>query len=836
MSGPGRTGAANPEATAAVGTPGGGAGTRAEERSARATRTAGGWPLAARVRDRLRRDPFGALAAAVMVAAAYLCLVNLDYAALWHDEAPTALIARNLLEQGDITGWDGRNLVGGTNGRTLNDDLRDVLPPLMYAVNAASFALFGISEASARIMPALFGILSLVLLYLLLRQHLRDHPRLVFFCLLFAAWSPQLLLYFRQSRYYAFMALALIAAFYLYEVWWRSGRTWALGGLMLVAALAFFNHYAGGAATMLALAAWHLLLRWRATTPRHWLLLTAGGCFVVALGSAYLVWLGLIGGERGGFLAYTGITGLEDYHGTIPPAVLRLPIYGRDLFAADWISWPVFLWFAGALTLRVVARRRLAGHDGSPSRRSPAARSRPTPHGAPSNRIPAEPRREESPDAPPDGLPVAEAGRVVLMGALFALFSAVLSPQPVWEFPYTDLRYYMGALALLLPMKGLFVEWLWRRWKIAGGAALAVLLLTSAGAWPFNTRMLLTGERTLGLHLVQFVREIHRPYRDSIRVVSDYLLEHAGQDDLVYVPAFSDREALTFTAGERVLFCCMLNDESPLPQEAIAGMSPHLVTAATTPDWIVLFGKLDPAYMAKLADFYTVAAQLDVFYYPTQRPEINLHAFTPVSVAAPGVHILRRIPTARLQAKADRFTAAGQFLAAADAYAAVLAVDPDSAAAHAGLGRALFRLGHYAEALNAMTQATARQPDLPGAATLHRLMGQAAQQLGRAGEAAGHFERALQLDPLDTPALDRLAMVRFGQRQYAAALDLYGRLLEISPGDAQIHANVGATLYHLGRLDDAITSLERALALDPSLDAARSSLERIRSAAQQRER
>ena len=64
---------------------------------------------------------------------------------LWHDEAPAAFFGKTLLQQGDIVGWDGRNLVGGTNGRTLNDELRDVLPPLMYVLNAAGFAVFGIN-------------------------------------------------------------------------------------------------------------------------------------------------------------------------------------------------------------------------------------------------------------------------------------------------------------------------------------------------------------------------------------------------------------------------------------------------------------------------------------------------------------------------------------------------------------------------------------------------------------------------------------------------------------------------------------------------------------------
>ena len=114
-------------------------------------------------------------------------------------------------------------------------------------------------------------------------------------------------------------------------------------------------------------------------------------------------------------------------------------------------------------------------------------------------------------------------------------------------------------------MKGLFVEWAWRKWRIAGAAAGAVLLCSSAGAWPFNITMLFTGERTLGLHLFQFVREIHRPYGDSIRLVSDYLLEHAVQDDVVYVAGFADREALTFTTGHRVLFPGQTRRVHPAP-------------------------------------------------------------------------------------------------------------------------------------------------------------------------------------------------------------------------------------------------------------------------------
>ena len=176
--------------------------------------------------------------------AAYLCLVNLDYAALWHDEAPAAFFGKTLLQQGDIVGWDGRNLVGGINGRTLNEELRDVLPPLMYVLNAVGFAIFGINEMGARIVHAILGIAALGVFYLLLRQHLPKHPRLRFFIFAFAAGSAQLLLYFRQSRYFSVMVLALLLLFYLYERYWQSRNSAYLPVIALVAALSFFNHYA----------------------------------------------------------------------------------------------------------------------------------------------------------------------------------------------------------------------------------------------------------------------------------------------------------------------------------------------------------------------------------------------------------------------------------------------------------------------------------------------------------------------------------------------------------------------------------------------------------------
>ena len=150
----------------------------------------------------------------------------------------------------------------------------------------------------------------------------------------------------------------------------------------------------------------------------------------------------------------------------------------------------------------------------------------------------------------------------------------------------------------------------------------------------------------------------------------------------------------------------------------------------------------------------------------------------------------------------------------------MLDLDPEYALPYAGMGDALFKLERYQEALETLGRAVALQPDLPVAASLHRLMGRAAQELGHP-DAADHYARAIELDPRDTEAIDRLAMTRFQEQRYEDAYRLYVTLAEINPDSAQTHSNLGATLYYLGRADDALRSFERALSLDPDLETAR---------------
>ena len=174
----------------------------------------------------------------------------------------------------------------------------------------------------------------------------------------------------------------------------------------------------------------------------------------------------------------------------------------------------------------------------------------------------------------------------------------------------------------------------------------------------------------------------------------------------------------------------------------------------------------------------------------------------------------------------------GQYEASLAWYRAVLEVDRGYAPAHAGMGDALVRLRRFDKAVASLREAVALRPYASMAGAVHFVLGQALQEMGRAAEAADHYERALQFDRRNTDTLARLAILRFGQKRYEEALGLYRALIEIDPSKARVHSNVGALLYYLNRYEEALRSFEHALSLDPTQRNARAGVRQARQALQ----
>jgi TolB-like protein/Tfp pilus assembly protein PilF len=120
-----------------------------------------------------------------------------------------------------------------------------------------------------------------------------------------------------------------------------------------------------------------------------------------------------------------------------------------------------------------------------------------------------------------------------------------------------------------------------------------------------------------------------------------------------------------------------------------------------------------------------------------------------------------------------------------------LQLDPDYAAAHAGLGWAYLSM-----AGNGWTE-------FPQ------------DMLARAEQ---HAQKALSLDPDDLDAHMLLSEVHSNRGQHDRALVEIDRALALNPSNAYSHAQRGATLLWAGRTEEAVTELETAFELDPYLD------------------
>ena len=182
---------------------------------------------------------------------------------------------------------------------------------------------------------------------------------------------------------------------------------------------------------------------------------------------------------------------------------------------------------------------------------------------------------------------------------------------------------------------------------------------------------------------------------------------------------------------------------------------------------------------------------------------------------------------ATLHTVAEALRKAGRRQEALASYRDALQTDPDFAPAHVGLGAALVDLKRYEKALESLERAGSLEMDPATAATSHYLAGRALRELGRMAEAAVRFEQAIESDPNHAEALDHLALWRFQQRRYQDALDLYRAHAVLEPDSATIHANIGVTLYYLGRPEEALAAMERVLQLDADHPMARKLVEEL---------
>jgi type IV pilus assembly protein PilF len=81
---------------------------------------------------------------------------------------------------------------------------------------------------------------------------------------------------------------------------------------------------------------------------------------------------------------------------------------------------------------------------------------------------------------------------------------------------------------------------------------------------------------------------------------------------------------------------------------------------------------------------------------------------------------------------------------------------------------------------------------------------------GQLDVAKGHFDRALEIDPDSSPAMEKSALLHWRLREYARAEELFQRAIKTDARNLAAYHNYGAFLCDRGRYDEGVRVLEKA--------------------------
>jgi tetratricopeptide (TPR) repeat protein len=156
-----------------------------------------------------------------------------------------------------------------------------------------------------------------------------------------------------------------------------------------------------------------------------------------------------------------------------------------------------------------------------------------------------------------------------------------------------------------------------------------------------------------------------------------------------------------------------------------------------------------------------------------------------------------------------------------------LMIDPDDAETLTAIGRLHLTAGRVAESIETLERAV----------EIDRASQQAVRALGdalvQAGKTAEGQERLQESDRLLSRSIDdeRLqrtiailtlqAEIRAGERDYAGAIDLSNRIIQLRPRNASSHLRLAEALVAAGRLDEAAKEYQTAISVGAGADAHR---------------
>lgn len=157
---------------------------------------------------------------------------------------------------------------------------------------------------------------------------------------------------------------------------------------------------------------------------------------------------------------------------------------------------------------------------------------------------------------------------------------------------------------------------------------------------------------------------------------------------------------------------------------------------------------------------------------------------------------------------------------ALDWYRAALDVDPEFAAAHAGICEAYVHGYRESQdpvliddAQSACADALQMNPNLD---VVHLALGELYMETGHHADAEASFKRALEIDPSSSEAYIGLGLAYSAMNMPEQAEDNFREAIGLHPGNWTAYNNLGIYLFHQGRYREAAEQYRYALAFDRS--------------------
>ena len=129
-------------------------------------------------------------------------------------------------------------------------------------------------------------------------------------------------------------------------------------------------------------------------------------------------------------------------------------------------------------------------------------------------------------------------------------------------------------------------------------------------------------------------------------------------------------------------------------------------------------------------------------------------------------------------------------------------------------------LGHFQQALE-------RDPVAEDIPSIYSYMGVCLKDTGRFREALEVLQRGLALDDERTDLHNLMGFCHFQLKEHEQAIGCFEKVIRLDPGSAIDYANIASNYRDLDRPEDAVRYYRMALEIDPSIEFARDNLARL---------